>query len=815
MHSLLAKSDPPLTLRKHTYDVLRTSRGLLRHLPPRLRKRLKPFLKWLVFWHDLGKVQPAFQNEIYLKTKGFSPFLLYSQDLSAELPHALFSIAWISSPWLRKLSKKLARRCEGLSPEKARQILLSVIAYHHWRDSIHEAVAVPSLTALFYSQAQQVYPKLKHLLRAELGKIRLSVSVGWNDELTQGLAGEVSLRHYAPPPYLNEWLPERLGFSAEEAKQWILLAGALQWCDHYASAVEAGLPADLNKPLQVGLSKESLRNFLDGKKDAWQLELLERSENLSQCNHLVLVAPTGIGKTEFAFLWGAQAGRFIYTLPLRAAVHQTYERAKGYFGSDTVGLLHGDAALHLAQRKGDSELSPYESHELARHLAYAAVICTGDQLFPYAMRPPGYERIYFSALTGRLIIDEVQAYDPRAAALIIKLLEDIVSLGGSFLLITATLPPFIREEIENILNSQNGLGKASPGNANNPPSHQLQTTCPKWEIDYYDRLPDVCRHCVQIVYYSEEKLHQSASFVAKVEGIVNGEVKPPYPLDGRPVRILIVLNTVTQALQVYDVLKDRLNGKAEICLLHSLFTYNDRNKKEMDLKKAWGLGSETSERGPDRDNPQIVVATQVVEAALDIDADFLLTELAPADALVQRMGRVARRFRADDKGVKPPERPNVFIWVRQQNSNNEDKAESDSKKSKKKEVPFASGEGRIYDRELLELTLKQLTEGLKGLSKVSVGCQENPEAFCLPEKRKKEWVEGVYKALEESEKESSYLQAFYRTLEAVRAGFVAEHREEAQRVFRQLVTVPALPKLRCKDLKKAIEQLEEEFKVSE
>ncbi|MDW8236750.1 MAG: hypothetical protein RMK98_09060, partial [Bacteroidia bacterium] len=109
----------------------------------------------------------------------------------------------------------------------------------------------------------------------------------------------------------------------------------------------------------------------------------------------------------------------------------------------------------------------------------------------------------------------------------------------------------------------------------------------------------------------------------------------------------------------------------------------------------------------------------------------------------------------------------------------------------------------------------RLIQGAEGSSDASVGCQENPEAFCLPEKRKKEWVEGVYKALEESEKESSYLQAFYRTLEAVRAGFVAEHREEAQRVFRQLVTVPALPKLRCKDLKKAIEQLEEEFKVSE
>ncbi|MCS7154118.1 MAG: CRISPR-associated helicase Cas3', partial [Bacteroidia bacterium] len=628
--------------------------------------------------------------------------------------------------------------------------------------------------------------------------------MAWNEELAQGLAGGVSLRRYAPPPYLNEWLPERLGFSAEEAKQWILLAGALQWCDHYASAVEAGLPADLKKPLQVGLPPAELQNFLrskgQGGREAWQLELLEGAQKASHCDDLVLVAPTGIGKTEFAFLWGAQAGRFIYTLPLRAAVHQTYERAKSYFGNGTVGLLHGDAALYLAQKKGENELSAYDSHELARHLSYAAVICTGDQLFSYAMRPPGYERIYFSALTGRLIIDEVQAYDPRAAALVVKLLEDIVSLGGSFLLITATLPPFIRKEIENILSSQNSAGKNLSGSANkeanSTSSPQPQTICQEGVIDYYNEIQhDVCRHCVQIVRYTDEELEKSPSFLDKVEGIVNGKIEPPYKPEDRPVRVLIVLNTVMQAMRVYDELKKQLSSKAEICLLHSLFTYNDRNKKERDLKAAWGLNSESSDKKLGQGKPQILVATQVVEAALDIDADFLLTELAPADALVQRMGRVARRFRADDARVSRPQRPNVFIWVCQQNS-----------KSK-----LASGEGRVYDRKLLELTLDHLKEGAKGSSDTSVSFQENTPAFCLSEKHKKRWVEKVYEELEKLGEESAYLQAFYRTLEAVRAGFVAEHREEAQRVFRQLASVPAISEDCWESCKQAIIQLDKGF----
>ncbi|MDW8016186.1 MAG: hypothetical protein RMK19_09285, partial [Bacteroidia bacterium] len=186
----------------------------------------------------------------------------------------------------------------------------------------------------------------------------------------------------------------------------------------------------------------------------------------------------------------------------------------------------------------------------------------------------------------------------------------------------------------------------------------------------------------------------------------------------------------------------------------------------------------------------------------------------PADALVQRMGRVARRFRADDPSVSRPERPNVFIWVRQQNSNNNDKAQSDSKRSNKgeaKKVKLASGEGRVYDRELLELTLKRLIEGAKDSSEILVGCQENPEAFCLSEKRKKEWVGKVYEDLERLGKESAYLQDFYRTLEAVRAGFVAEHREEAQRVFRQLASVPAISEDCWKSCKQAIIKLDKDF----
>ncbi|MCX7607584.1 MAG: CRISPR-associated helicase Cas3', partial [Bacteroidia bacterium] len=300
-----------------------------------------------------------------------------------------------------------------------------------------------------------------------------------------------------------------------------------------------------------------------------------------------------------------------------------------------IALLHGDAALYLFQSRRVDEVSAPESHELARHLSHAGIIATGDQVFPYAMRPPGYERVYFALLTGKLIVDEVQAYDPRAAALVVKLLEDIVSFGGKFLLLTATLPPFIREELQRGILAKENI------------------------INYYDRLSlDVCRHRVELSPYPSGKLPQA---LEKVKEIVDKSSFPYRPSSSRKARILVVTNTVSRARELYGRLRKLfppLSTKSrstvtscavDIRLLHSLFTYHDRQEKESQLRRRWSpLSTEPEEK------VEIVVATQVVEAALDIDADYLFTELAPADALVQRMGRIARRFRADDPTVRPP-----------------------------------------------------------------------------------------------------------------------------------------------------------------
>jgi CRISPR-associated endonuclease/helicase Cas3 len=92
-------------------------------------------------------------------------------------------------------------------------------------------------------------------------------------------------------------------------------------------------------------------------------------------------------------------------------------------------------------------------------------------------------------------------------------------------------------------------------------------------------------------------------------------------------KVLIVANTVPDAQGLYRRLRDEFRWERRH-VLHARFTLRDRQQREDQVEKP--------EPGT------IFIATQVVEVSLDISYDVLFTEIAPLDALVQRMGRVNR-----------------------------------------------------------------------------------------------------------------------------------------------------------------------------
>ena len=102
---------------------------------------------------------------------------------------------------------------------------------------------------------------------------------------------------------------------------------------------------------------------------------------------------------------------------------------------------------------------------------------------------------------------------------------------------------------------------------------------------------------------------------------------------------LVVRNTVRRAQETYELLRETFGE--DVGLNHARFTIGDRLAKDADLLRRFG----PPRSRPDRPHRAVVVATQVVEQSLDVDFDLLVSDLAPIDLVLQRMGRLHRHNR--------------------------------------------------------------------------------------------------------------------------------------------------------------------------
>lgn len=793
MNKILAKSKSEISLCEHTKGLLEQF-DKLRTLSPELRNKLDcQLLKMAIIFHDIGKVSPSFQ--ISIGNWGYNPRIPFP-----DVPHSIFSLFWL----------KREKIIEKLKKEEDLRILLSSIAFHHWRDNFQNIILGTdrelrrALSTL--KENESVKKELLENIKSELSCDGLSEYkdlIDFDEELADLAESGKELFNYITPPYYSYFLPLRIELNEDYKKKWIFTAGVLIRVDHFASYIqEEKIKEEIDKPPPVysdveNKIKQRIKNRIETDEDPWQIKILRDRRD----KNLILVAPTGSGKTEFAYLWGA-SNKILFTLPLRSAVNAIFNRSCGIFGVDNVGLLHSDADVYLYEKLSNSEGERLRVLDLARQLSTPMLVSTGDQVFPSALKYPGYEKIYAVLGYSKLVIDEVQSYDPRAVAIIVKLIEDIVKLGGNFLLMTATLPEFVNEEIKERIGNQ---------------AYEY--------LDLYSQkeYEKIRKHKIEI---------RCDNIIQKIDEILN---KAKGGL-----RVLVILNTVEKAQEVYEMLRDERDKKGSnylnLKLIHSRFTYEDRRKLEEEIvgtddKK----GDFRNPKPEDEKEGKILVSTQVVEASLDIDADILYTELAPIDSLVQRMGRVLRRVRDQETYRKylaseEPSEPNIYIFYQKPD----------------KEKKLCSGAGSVYPLDLLVFSLGVLSEKIniinlddlireiwneerekkkaKKRSRKSESSNRDKltsfleslltllddakdKVVSLSEAEKKALVEDLYKKIP---KQSVYFQRFYNTLEILDAGYMSEKKNEALRIFREIYTVPSIPENKIDEFKKSMEDFVKE-----
>lgn len=380
----------------------------------------------------------------------------------------------------------------------------------------------------------------------------------------------------------------------DKQKQYaVLLKGLLHKCDYSASA---NIPCEKKNDFLL----ESIEDWRSGK---FQYNTLQEFCIANRNENIMVTAPTGMGKTEAGLLWCGD-NKCFFVLPLKTAINAMYGRIKELANDvykSRVALVHSDMKSYYLKDANDKDADyDFNYEELSRQFCLPVTVCTPDQIFDFVLKYPGYEYKLAISSYSKFIIDEIQMYSPDILAAIIYAIKMIHIMGGKVAVLTATLPPFVKEELIKIFGDDVQLADFSS--------------------------EGILRHNVKVF---DDTL--KTDDVVEIVNETNSDTVKKY---------LVVCNTVKTANRIYKELSES-NIDAEINLFHANFIKKDRMKKEKEIMGA------SEKKLNEMTKPEIWISTSVVEASLDIDFDILITELSDLFSLFQRFGRTNRKGKKD------------------------------------------------------------------------------------------------------------------------------------------------------------------------
>ena len=657
---------PTRPLWAHLIDVAHAALLLWEQvLPLHLKRRTAQDLRMpvdetgyvLAFWiglHDIGKAIPTFQalhrpSQEALESAGFR-FRGYTE----RKHHGHASIA-ILATWL----------CSSTSAPFLEQVAAWVGAHHgrlyprrEWeKDASNPAILGDAL-----------WREARH-------RLLQAVETVWFDHYP--------VEHEPDPPRRTSpaWLPAFGGWAT--LADWL---GSMAFCyphqvvedrsdyvAHSRRGAEAALKAS-GFGQGASLTDPGFEKLFPFRPNPMQQALIDLPLPLNDTPTLVIVeGPTGEGKTEGAFARVAHQqahteGNGLYVaMPTQATSNGLFPRTldflrKAHRGPVNFRLVHGNAELHPEQEMLISDVADLETLFDAddagasevegvvrtlrwflprkRSLLAPYGLGTVDQAFLGIL----YARHFFLrlfALTGKTVIfDEVHAYDLYMQHLFTRLLRWLHALGAHVILLSATLPSHMRTACFHAWGGAAWTGTVPPEEVPYPAVWLAQSGCATLEASGFatrwKQQANLLRHDPDPVRIAE------ATATAYHAGAV----------------VLVICNTVRRAQQVYQALPEALRDEREdVMLLHARYRFGVRQQKEEAALERFGKN---------RPNGQgaILIATQLAEQSLDLDADVLFTDLAPIDLLLQRAGRLHRHLEARPSAERPQgyQEPTVY-WL--------------------------------------------------------------------------------------------------------------------------------------------------------
>ncbi len=587
-----ARGAPGIPVRDHCRQVAVVARALFQRLPRGLRVRLGTDPVPVAAVHDVGKVSPGFIK------KYFNDWLSLKEPDLAAMPISAFDTDH-TAIGAAAVNRYLEARFRSMP-------VADIVGAHHGRG--HKKVPRTDMGGTFGGSA-------------------------WADERRRLI--EELIERFGPLP-AGEMTPVVRNILAGlvTVADWIGSDETFFPAGGLAAEVDPGQRADsavtacgLDPPrFRPGLSFQDVFNV-----DPYPLQTAF-IQSAIEPGLYILEAPMGTGKTEAALYAAYQlmaAGHhhgLFFGLPTRLTSDRIHERVRAFLervaDDDTVpALAHGQAWLRAYEHGGEAlRLGRSWSSPRKRTLLHPVAVGTVDQALMSVIRVKHFFVRSF-ALAGKVVIlDEVHTYDMYTGSLLEWMTAQLLAAGATVIVLSATL-------------TSDGRRRLFPDPAVAP----ADTEYPLVAYARGDQAGAIAcegpadrHHRLRLAEMDPSDVARLASEMADTGHCV-----------------LCIANTVAMAQAWHDAIAaEQTEGGPPLGLLHSRFPAFQREAIETDWMMRLG---KTGNRPPGC----ILVATQVVEQSLDIDADLLITALCPMDMLLQRMGRQWRHHRPGRPGNEP------------------------------------------------------------------------------------------------------------------------------------------------------------------
>ncbi|WP_436701137.1 CRISPR-associated helicase Cas3' [Nocardioides sp. BYT-33-1] len=604
-------------------------------------------LQWLAGIHDIGKCSPPFAAKVpALGDRMREHGLVLPRDSTefGKAPHGLVGYV-VLERWLRE------RRGFGLRPARSQAV---VVGGHHGVPPTGAQVSRLRERPHLVGEGRWVEVQ-DEILEATARRLELDdLLAAWAECVLPApvqalLTGAVIVSDWLASN--TELFPfgECAGQEARADRAWQELDLPAPW--------EASLPGDAS----VALLARRFPHLAAFTPRPVQSMALSAATSAEEPRLVIVEAAMGAGKTEAALLAAeVLAAKFgcggVYVaLPTMATSDAMFRRVLRWIarldqtGATSTHLAHGKAGLNedyrfLVEQQRmspvyDDQVRPQEAEAQVRSwlsgrkkgVLANMVVGTIDQLLFTALQAKHLALRHLAFAGKVVIIDEAHAADDYMRTYLVRALEWLAAYRVPVILMSATLPHSQRQELADAY--RRGCGAvpvAVPEDAPYPAVTTVDRNGLALVPSPDDAAPEAER-TVEMVCLDDE-LDSLGSMLA-------GQLA-----DGGCAAV--IRNTVGRAQDTARFLRERFPD-LDVVLIHSRFVATHRAEREASLRDA--LGPDPAQR-PAR---QVVVGTQVLEQSLDLDFDLMVTDLAPVDLVLQRVGRLHRHRRGADETDRP------------------------------------------------------------------------------------------------------------------------------------------------------------------